>query len=502
MTIPRFEIGAHVRLVVVGVDQGPDNLIEAIRSDGTGWEYQIEMRWYPESDLRQLRNPTVISDIPALPDGVLLPPNAGDGAGAWVDLFVDYTHAISPMTPDLFLVSAALWLPTAVIARRLVLPMPWGDIFTNLFIAWIARSTLFQKTTALKAPRAIAREFFPHLVTPEDFTPEALLSEMAGMDPPNLGSLPPDEQTQWARSKNYAGQRAYSLDEFSGLLASAGKDYNGGMIEALLRLYDCDPRFTRTTRGQGRLVIRNTYLTLLGSTTPSAIAQHLANETLWGNGWWPRFALLTPEVSKPPWARPQARERPAALVQTLLNLDARLPAAVWPNPPRALSVRLAPGVYDNWERLSRTLRYDLLGPPLDKRLYASYGRLPEMALKVATILAALDWPDGEPAPVIRLPHLARAEGIVEDWRYSLHRAITRASDEDLQGFTARVLRHLSRYGRDGQTAYQLGNRHLSDKSTAEVESALVALEERGDIERFEPVRESGGRPTQYWRVLG
>ena len=61
-----------------------------------------------------------------------------------------------------------------------------------------------------------------------------------------------------------------------------------------------------------------------------------------------------------------------------------------------------------------------------------------MALKVAAILAALEWPQSEPVPVVEIRHLARAESIVEDWRHSLHRAIQGAAKVDLDDLVARV----------------------------------------------------------------
>lgn len=235
-------------------------------------------------------------------------------------------------------------------------------------------------------------------------------------------------------------------DEFSGLMASSGRDYNQGVIEAYMRFYDCDERFTRSTRGQGRVTVRNSYLSILGATTPKAIAPHLMSELLWSNGWWPRFGLLCPEGGKLPWARPTPHNGETALLQSLERLYRRLPKPSWPDPVMPLSVILAPGVLEHWGAYAKAVGHDLLTPDLDERLYGTYGRMPTQVLQLATSLPAMDWPRNQDAPTIELSHLARAMDTGERWRASAHRVLAVASVNDTNKKITRLLYQVGRHG--------------------------------------------------------
>ena len=179
-------------------------------------------------------------------------------------------------------------------------------IYPNLFAVWIAPSTLYHKSTALNKARYVLRETVPFLLAPQEATPEALYSDMSGKQPTNYNELPAEEQTQWLLERDFAAQRGLVTDEISGYLASAGKDYNAGLLESLMLFYDCEPKFTRSTVKNGRLTINNAYLSILGASTPAALRSYLTPEKAWGNGSWPRFAILTPDTARPPWREPRS----------------------------------------------------------------------------------------------------------------------------------------------------------------------------------------------------
>lgn len=195
--------------------------------------------------------------ILTIPD---LPWDIDQTVSPWIDSYVTYAQARSPMTPNLFHEGAALFLASTIIARRLCLHMAYGDIYTNIAQVWVAPTTLWHKTTAQQIARGIAARSFPQLLSPQDVTQEQLLSDWAGHEPINLSKMTEQDALLWQDGRHYAAQRGWVLDEMSGLLASAGKDYNGGLIEAILRLYDCDDCYTRSTRSQGRVTVRSAYL--------------------------------------------------------------------------------------------------------------------------------------------------------------------------------------------------------------------------------------------------
>lgn len=437
-------------------------------------------------------------DCPSLPVGTQPDPELGTGAGAWIDEYIAHALKVSPMTPMRFHESAALWLGSVAIARRLVVPMSFGNIYPNLFIAWIAPTTLWRKTTALDRARKVARLAFPHLMAPQDITPEGFLCDLAGREPAKFDTLPEADQKLWRQERHFAGQRGLALDEVSGLMASSGKDYNAGLLEAFLRLYDCDPLYARSTRGEGRVIVRNAYLTLLGASTPAAMALFLNSERLWSNGWWPRFALLTPETDRPPWAISKEAGDPPT--ENLGQLYGRLPEPVWPDPPGARAVTLGTGVFDAWQRYAKAVAYDLLTPDLDTQLWGTYGRLPTQALKVATILTALDWHSDNEAPGIELPHLARAVAIVENWRASAHRAIKDVAISNFGRLRQRIMRQMAKQEPNGAT-YRDICRGMGDVEPQEIELTLMQMVVMGEAEELAiSSGPKGGRPTKRYRL--
>ena len=427
--------------------------------------------------------------VSPLPEAVLdRLQDADPGAvGQWLATYTEYARAAAPMTPDLFHESAALWLLSVITARRLVLNMPFDDIYPNLWLAWLAPSTLFRKSTAMNvAVKTIAR-LAPHLLSPQESTPEAFIRDMSGMDPENLSQMRLDDQHVWQEKKNYPAQRGWSLDEFSGLLAAAGRDYNAGLIETLLRLYDCGD-YSRSTSGKGIQVVHNSYLAVLGASTPAAMSCHLNSDRLWRMGWWPRFAILTPAIKRPEWREPWYADRPPELDARLQELNRSLPAARWPDPVTAMPVSLGVGVYDTWMAYNKAMSYDLINDALDARLWYTYGRLPTHVLKIGMLLAAVDG-----GYCLTMNHLARAIYIGEEWRESAHRALATAAEEAQDRLKQRVIFQISKsdpYGvtlRDLYKALKGGGVKAS-----EIERALQELLTGGDVTTQETGSPRGG----------
>lgn len=441
------------------------------------------------------------SAMPPLPDWAVVNPAGGAGAGGWIDLYSKYAAAVSPMTPALFHESAALWLASVAIARRLVLPMSFGEIYPNLFILWLADTTLYRKTTAINPARKLADDIFPYLLAAQDTTPEAFLSDLAGTQPTNFSTMATTEQAQWEKERNFSAQRGKVIDELSGLLAGAGKDYNAGLLEALLRFYDCDPAFTRSTISRGRITVKDSYLTMLGASTPGALAEHMKNERLWSNGWWPRFAILTPE-GRPTWAEAEYTPRPPELESGLGRLFSRLPSGhKWPTPPEALTVTISPEAFTAWSKYNRALSFELLTDDLPHLLFGAYGRLPTHALKVAMILAALDWPENTPAPRIEHRHMIRAISIAESWRASYHRSIAKIEETEFSKAETRITKIIARGGQQGATFRDIC-KGMKDKQPLQLQMTIDEMLAKGSIiENTAGSEGKRGRPTTRFMLV-
>jgi hypothetical protein len=437
-------------------------------------------------------------EMPPLPPAARLSDEAlakAEQVGEWLTAFTDYAAKRSPMTPKSFLEAGGLWLGAVAIARRLYCKLPHADIYPNLYIVWAASTTLFAKSTGLAIVEELARDALNHLLLPAEFTPEALLAELAGKDPPGLDDLPADVRELWQQRRNFAAQRGLLLEEFSGILASAKKDYNAGLTEHLLRLHDCGRSWSKRTQGGGLVTVKYPYISLLGATTPEALAAFLTR-TAWLSGFWPRFALLSPDVERPPFKRTEKRpERPAWLVEGLSKLaNHDLPVPTFPAPPVARPVTLAPDAYEAWRRYDRAMRYDLLTDELDNRLWGVYGRLPTQAVKISVILSALDW-SGEVEPNVTLGHWARAQQIVEKWRASVHRLLVPAQAQEE---TRREERVLAAYGRAGESGVTVRDVYRTlGMERSEVERLTNNLLRDGLLEEVRGEQRTGRRTTRY-----
>jgi hypothetical protein len=445
-----------------------------------------------EQDPRKTpKRPRSIGLVPTLPGEAYLPQGAAEGAAGWLDQYTDYAKCVSPLTPGLFHEAGGLWLVSLAIARRLVLRMAHKDVYPNLAILQIAPTTLYAKSTGLGVPRFVAGTVMRYLLLPGEMTPEAMIDELAGKEPQFLDGI---DMEEWQKGKAYAGQRGMCLDEASSLFAGLGKDYQIGMGETLLRLYDCDPHISRQTRGTGRATVRNSYFCFLGATTP----WHLRKadvDSLWHTGIWARFMLLTPDKG-PSWCSPSRTRTnmPRGMLDRLQRLiEDELPESRHDEPADPISVGLGEGVFDAYSRYLKATMHDLLTPPtsVDRRLFGVYGRLAEQALKISMLLSVLDW-GGNGAPVITIKHWARAQQFCEACRASAHRLPGLLSDSSQNEEETKVLMWLDEQEDEWATARDIYR--ALNMASSRTKTILLDLMEADLVEQKEQ-----GRAT-YFRI--
>lgn len=456
--------------------------------------------------VEQEDEPSSAPAIPALPDNARVEYDPADNAGWFIDMYTNYASGIAPMTPISFLESSALWLGSLAIARRVCAPMDFGDIYPNLFIVWVAASTIWHKTTALNVMCKIISRAFPHMLMSADVTPEQLLSSMAGEEPANKLYLAERDVQLWTAGRNYAAQRGICMDELSGMMSLANRDYNAGMIEYLMRLYNCEDLIQRERRAQGLAVVRGSYFSFLSASTPMALAPSLLIDTLWENGWWPRCALLTPEIDRPEFTDSTESGNADEIITTIQRMYNRLPAPVWPDGVESRPAIIESDAMAAWKRYYKATNHDMIvDGGLDYRLIPAYGRLHIHALKMALIMATLDWGCGKkalgPTPVVSMSHMARAITIAESWRASAHRLLSSITTSAENRFMQRVLTYVIGAGVNGITLRDIYKN--IGRPPLEVERALNQLIMTGEIEVFEyGSRRGGPRRPRYRRVVG
>jgi hypothetical protein len=466
----------------------------------------------PPPDASRLRAADV-NTVPDLPDDAQLSPaqqQAATGVGQWLDAYTAWASRAANETPVRFHEGAGLWLAALAIGRRLTVHTPWRQrVFPNLYLMTVAVSTYYRKSAGLNLANDVARAAMPHMILPQPGSPEAFMSMLGGVLPPNFEDIPARDRERLVQGNRYAAQRGILRDELSALFKSFGRDYMSGMKELLMQLYDCPDYLDSNTNNRGLVVIRDAALSILGAATPAELSTSLTPND-WYNGTLARFVLLTPE--------PDYAERPAAadttlpdgLVQLLRHLHEALPA---PAGPEAIGERqpavepwslAATELWEPLHRYEQALR-QMTAPaaPLDDRLRTVYGRLHVQALKVAIILAALDWmaldEQRGSKPVVRAAHWYRAQQIVETWRASAHRLLHDLGDSEEARLETRILKLLSSNAR-GLSVRDIYRALRSPRKP--VIEALKALEQDGQVVP-EPVQAGErGRPSERYRLVG
>ena len=119
------------------------------------------------------------------------------------------------------------------------------------------------------------------------------------------------------------------------------------------------------------------------------------------------------------------------------------------------------------------------------------------AIKVATLLAALDWADDESAaqhPVVRASHWYRAQQIVETWRASAHRLLADLGENEEARLENRIL-GLLRAHPEGASPREIYRTLRSSRKP--VTEALRALENDNLVVRVTVPGKPGPRADCY-----
>ena len=376
--------------------------------------------------------------VPPLPEGVVFAPEVGRRACQWLDQYEAYSRAVSPEGYDDFHLACGLWVLSTVAARRVYVPLS-RRVYTPLAIALTARTSLFAKTTTASAAITILqRAGLAWLLGDDETTPQKLLADMAGCLPANYAELDEEQQARVKQRVAMSGQRGWYYDEF-GQAISAMMRTNGPMADfsgLLRRLDDCRDSYAYSTRTYGQEVIDKPYLALLANMTPADLRAHAEQGNgFWRDGFWARFAFITPpqHAFKNASFAPQEVPVPAPLLESLRRWHARLGVPtlsimatadekgkdsghyrVERGPLPEHPCQFHHQAYCAYDRYRLALR-ELIARSDNQDLDGSYTRLSDRALRIAALIASLE-NDGH----IELPQWARAQAIAEMMRRNLH----------------------------------------------------------------------------------
>lgn len=425
--------------------------------------------------------------------------------GRWLTDYVDWAGRAANETPVTFHQGAGLYLAAVAVGRRLYIQTPWRQqVFPNLYLMIVAISTYYRKSAGLSLAAEVARRALPHMIMPQPGSPENFMAMLGGVLPPNFSDIPQADRARLEKGNRFAAQRGLLRDELSGLFKSMGRDYMAGLKELIMTLYDCPAYLDSNTNNKGLVVIRDAALSILGAATPAELATALtAND--WYNGNLARFALLTPEPDYTERPAQSESSTPLALADRLRQLHERLPEPPPLNAlgdsPRVEAWSLSADFWSACHAYEQALRA-MTAPrsPLDDRLRAIYGRLHVQAIKVAILLAALDWADEDTQrhPRVTEAHWYRAQEIVETWRASAHRLLADLGENEEARLEQRILSLLRAAG--GKATVRDIYRNLRSPRKNVVES-LRALEEDGCVVRVPDFSSGRGRPAERFELV-
>ena len=512
-----LELSPVVRLLLKTLD--PQN-------NPAGWQMLQDMVTQDHEIMQQIMYIDPKTDPPApekkKPDELYVPPlpkqaqlddallTAAEKVGRFHQ---DCTHWLvqkSPMTPRIFLESAPLWAVGLAIARRCVLRLSFDDIYPNLYFLWVAPTTYYHKSTGLKAITNLVRSTFQHLLLPETTTPEMLMAKLAGQKPSNYEQLLPVEKKLEEKGTRFAGQRGMSIDEASKILIP--KKYMEGHAEALMQLFDAPDRMERELRGDGKLIIYNPALSLIGATTPAMIGRYLGDAE-WESGLMARILTLTPEEKDVPYIVSNPSPELSQIMEKLKSRLLRIHNA-FPTPPEwdalygndeavtlpTINALMAPNVMKRFNAYSEAM-HELTDPRrgLDERLRGNYGRFPVLAMKMALILTVMDWvEDGSKnTPRISLAHWARAQMLTEQYRASAHRLLAELNVGQDTKNEQKILDFIARAQKDQPPTKREIHRGAGIKSRKDAYAAVDALFESGTIEAQDRNNARGRSATGY-----
>jgi hypothetical protein len=265
-------------------------------------------------------------------------------------LWIDTSDA-----PRVYHVAVGLSVLAATLETRCYLPFGGDRIYPNLWCIILGPSSFFRKSSCLAKGRKTLVRANPDALLPDEFSREALLKRLSTR-----------------------GQGLLTYSEFSGALATFGRDYMSGTKELLTDLYDSPESYTRVV-GPTEFKATNVCLPILAASQTGWFLEKLKGGDIRGGflarfSFWPAFEKRR-FLAFPP-------EPDITLFREVVR-DLQLLAA---ESPRACS--LGPGVEARYAKWLEKHERELHGHPRGDDLSPFWSRLSIMTLKFAMLLQA------------------------------------------------------------------------------------------------------------------
>lgn len=173
---------------------------------------------------------------------------------SWIESFYESTDQLD--APDLFRTWTAISVLTGAMERNCWIETPKGKLFPNMFILLTAPPAV-GKGLILNAARdqwgGLGESF---RLAPSHITKAALIDYM------------------FTRGNNGTHTCIFASSEFGNLVPEHDKAW----LNTLNDLYDCPDQLEERTRSKGAIMLRNTFLHILGATQPKFLSTLLPDE--------------------------------------------------------------------------------------------------------------------------------------------------------------------------------------------------------------------------------
>lgn len=458
------------------------------------------------------------SACPELPDYARTQDDSAADASLFLDDYITLSTTWAPRAYAGFHEAVALFLLSTLAARRIKLVFGPRGVYTSLYIALAARTTVYTKsTTADIGLGLLDAAGLSWLLADDDSTPQAFLRSLSLYVPSNYADMPPEEQEHTRRQLAFTAQRGWFYEEWGGHLEAMMQKngYMAGFRSILRRLDDHKARYASNTIARGREILHKPYVSLLANVTPSDLQPFVkARSPLWRDGYIARFAFVTPDQAQGSAAEfPEGSlSFPGYLVTTLQNWHKRLGVPVClltpktdkkgqptgtytidkdPLPEKVYT--LSPEVRTAYYAYDRAMR-DLTLQRKEEDLDGSYGRFPMKALRIAGLLASLHDDSGKYTVWPR--QWWRGQQIVERWRRDLHRLRQQVEQSEIAPSVKRQLEEklLRQVDRSGPQSIREFAIFQKTHSREEIESCVTALVTTGELAAYQTAQ-----TTKYGR---
>jgi len=281
----------------------------------------------------------------------------------------------------------------------------------------------------------------------------------------------------------------------------------------LLQLDACADQYEYATQSRGAELIEKPYLSLLGCMTPPDISNSAkTGSQFWSDGFWARFAFVTPPVDSykdcpfsigeipvpydlwrdlKDW-HTRLGEPTISVIEQSNEKDKITGYDVTRGVLPEVKIEPTAEARDAWIRYRSALK-KIASDPKYRDLRGSYGRLPIKAIRIAALLASL-----ENAPMIEMRHWAKAQEITERWRKSLHELYHQVNHSELEpSYAKRVEDDILKYVRKLETEKQPPtvrdlSRYMTRVDVGKIKQGCADLVRNGLL-----IEEKTGRASRY-----